>query len=42
MAIILKYVSQGGTVRMNGPLAHIRLIEPLSGFELPVLEEEHT
>lgn len=40
MAIILKYVSQGGTVRMNGPLSHINLIEPLSGFELPAKEYE--
>lgn len=39
MATILKYVSKGGTVRMNGPLSHIALIA-LSGFELPAAEYE--
>ena len=40
MATILKYVSKGGTVKMGGALSHIRLIEPLNGFELPAKNYE--
>ncbi len=39
MATILKYVSQGGTVKMGGALSNIR-ITALSGFELPPKQYE--